>query len=100
VPREFLDVDPRVLRASPQRLSGADPFKLARDIAIFGPSMKGMIPLEVTRCKNGLLQINDGMTRATRIAKLLPGALIRVEVIDTVPTKDVSAVPTIEELIP
>jgi hypothetical protein len=29
--------------------------------------------------------INDGVTRATRVAKLLPGVLVRVEVIDDLP---------------
>ena len=44
-----------------------------------------MPPLEVSRVTIGELVINDGETRATRVAKLLPGATVRVEVIDDVP---------------
>ena len=41
----------------------------------------------------------NGVTRATRIAKLSPGTLIRVEVIDTLRTP-VAGLPTIGELLP
>jgi hypothetical protein len=34
---------------------------------------------------DGALVISDGVTRATRVAKLLPGVLVRVEVIDDLP---------------
>lgn len=85
-PRVFLDVDPRTLHLPTSRLSGADPLKLHRQIARFGTSIVGMPPIEVYRGTDGELMIFDGVTRATRVAKLLPGQLVRVEVIDDLPT--------------
>lgn len=70
---EFLDVDPGELHLPPGRIQGADPGKLARQIARYGNSLDGMPPLQVVRGKDGYLRINDGVTRATRSAKLLPG---------------------------
>jgi len=81
-PRIFLDVDPRTLHLPTTRLSGADPLKLHRQIARYGKAMQGMPPLEVYRGADKALMIFDGVTRATRIAKLLPGRTVRVEVID------------------
>lgn len=81
-PRVFLSVDPRTLRLPPSRAAGADPQKLARQIAKYGTSTQGMPTLEVSRGTDGELMINNGVTRATRIAKLLPGMLVPVEVID------------------
>jgi hypothetical protein len=40
-----------------------------------------MPPLWVYEAADGVLVVYDGVTRATRIAKLAPGALVRVEVI-------------------
>ena len=59
--------------------------KLHRQIARFGSATQGMPPLEGSRGTDGELVINDGVTRATRVARLSPGALVRVEVIDDVP---------------
>ena len=42
--------------------------------------------------------ISDGVTRATRIAKLSPGTTIRVEVLDTLPTS--SRLPTVQDRLP
>jgi hypothetical protein len=84
-PRVFLDVDPRTLWLPGSRRSGADPFKLQRQIAKFGSSVQGMPPLEVSRGTDGELVINDGLTRATRVAKLLPGVTVRVEGVDDLP---------------
>jgi len=39
---QVLDVDPRTLHVPPSRLSGADPFKLQRQIAQFGSSTVSM----------------------------------------------------------
>ena len=64
---------------------GADAFKLHRQIAQFGTSIRGMPALEVSRGTDGELIINNGVTRATRVAMLLPGILVRVEVIDDLP---------------
>jgi hypothetical protein len=44
-----------------------------------------MPTLEVSRGTDGELMINNGVTRATRVAKLLPGVLLQVEVIDDLP---------------
>jgi len=77
---QFLDVDPRELRLPSPRRSGADPYKLQRQIARFGASTVGMPPLEVYEASDGELVIYSGVTRATRIAKLAPGALVRVQV--------------------
>jgi hypothetical protein len=43
--------------------------------------------------------INDGATRATRVAKLLPGVLVRVEVIDDLPIP-VGSYPSVGDRIP
>lgn len=59
-----------------------------------------MPTLEVTRGANGELVINSGVTRATRVAKLLPGTTVRVEVIDTIPTWDLSSYPTVGDKLP
>lgn len=83
--RSFLEVDPGFLRLPPSRLSGADPFKLDIQIRQYGSRSEGMPLLLVTRGLRGELMINDGVTRATRIAKLCPGATITVEVIDERP---------------
>jgi hypothetical protein len=80
MPSDFRDVDPRELRPPPSRLQ-ADPVKLARQIARFGASTAGMPPLVVYEGSDGVLVIYNGVTRATRIAKLSPGTLVRVEVI-------------------
>jgi hypothetical protein len=75
------EVDPRELRLSPSRASGADPWKLHQQIRRFGSSKDGMPPLFVYEDPDGLLEISDGVTRATRIAKLAPGATVPVLVI-------------------
>ena len=82
---EFLDVDPSELHLPPTRPQGADPSKLARQIAKHGNSLDGMPPLQLVRGKDGHLRINDGVTRATRAAQLQPGVLVPAEVIQ--PTK-------------
>jgi hypothetical protein len=96
----FLDVDPRNLRLPPSRRGGADLAKLARQIQQFGNTIAGLPSLQVTRAARGELVINDGVTRASRVAKLLPGQLIRVEVIDDRPAWDVSRLPKIEDTLP
>jgi hypothetical protein len=78
----FLNVDPATLHLPPSRWTGADPGKLTRQIAKHGRSVTGMPPALVQRDGNGRLKLMDGVTRATRVAKLLPGTLIPVEVIE------------------
>ncbi len=82
---DFRDVDPRELRVPPSRRLGADPAKLQRQIALFGRSAVGMPPPWVYEGSDGVLVLYNGVTRATRIAKLAPGTLIRVEVIGKLP---------------
>jgi hypothetical protein len=82
---DFRDVDPRDLRLPPSRRQGADPGKLQRQIALFGRSAAGMPPPWVYEDANGVLILYNGVTRATRVAKLSPGVLIRVEVIGKLP---------------
>ena len=82
---EFLDVDPGELYLPPSRRQGADPSKLARQISKHGSSLNGMPTLELVRGKDGHLRINDGVTRATRAAKLRPGELVPAEVIQNLP---------------
>jgi hypothetical protein len=77
--REFRDVDPRELRLPSRR--GADPYKLQRQVARFGASSSGMPPPWVYEASDGVLVLYNGITRATRIAKLAPGTTIRVEVV-------------------
>ena len=78
---EFRDVDPAELRLPSSRRDGADPIKLHDQIACFGASTAGMLPLIVYEGSDGVLVVYNGVTRATRIAKLAPGTLVRVEVI-------------------
>ena len=96
----FIDVDPGELRLPPGRSQGADPIKLARQIALHGNSLAGMPPLQVVRGKGGLLRINDGVTRATRAAKLRPGQLVRAEVIQDLPNPDVGRMPKVKDKLP
>jgi len=96
---DFRDVDPRDLRVPPSRRQGADPGKLARQISLFGRSVVGMPPLWVYEGTDGVLVLYNGVTRATRIAKLAPGVLIRVEVVGTLP-KAYAGDPKIGDLLP
>jgi hypothetical protein len=98
--REFVDVDPATLHVPPGRPQGADPAKRSRQISKHGESTEGMPPLEVVRKKDGHLRINDGITRATRVAKLLPGQLVLAEVIQTLPSLDVTKLPMIKDVLP
>jgi hypothetical protein len=79
-PREFLQVDPASLHLPGSRREGADPVKLQRRLDKHGTSIEGMPPPEVKRGSDGELVIYDGVTRATRVAKYLPGTPITVEV--------------------
>ena len=54
--------------------------KLQRQVAKYGTSTDGMPPLDVKRGSDGELVIYDGVTRATRLAKYLPGTPITVVV--------------------
>jgi hypothetical protein len=96
---DFRDADPRELRVPPSRRQGADQFKLARQIALFGASAVRMPPPWVYEGSDGVLMLYNGVTRATRIAKLAPGTLIRVEVIGKLP-KAFAREPKIGDFLP
>jgi hypothetical protein len=97
---EFIDVDPGELYLPPSRPQGADPGKLARQIAKHGNSLDGMPPLQLVRGKGGHLRINDGVTRATRAAKLRPRELVPAEVIQDLPRLDVTRMPKVKDAVP
>jgi hypothetical protein len=96
----FVDVDPGTLHLPPTRLSGADPAKLARELALFGVSLHGMPRLLLIRDGNGSLQIVDGVTRATRVAKWLPGQLVPAEITADYPKADFSQLPLVRDRLP
>ena len=97
---EFIEVDPGELHLPPGRSQGADPAKLARQIAKYGNSLQGMPPLQLTRGKGGHMRINDGVTRATRLAKLRPGHPVEAEVIHELPKLNVTRTPKVKETLP
>lgn len=96
--REILQVDPALLRLPGSRRDGADPAKLQRQVARYGTSTAGMPLLEVKRGTDGELVIYDGVTRATRVAKYLPGTLVTVEVTGQL-KGPVGSLPTVGESI-
>jgi hypothetical protein len=96
---QIIEVDPRELHVPPSRLSGADPYKLQRQIIRFGASITGMPAPWVYLGADGNLMIYNGVTRATRIAKLAPGRFIRVEVAGTL-RQSVAHLPKIKDLLP
>jgi len=96
---EFRDVDPRELRVPTSRPAGADPFKLQRQIARFQASSQGMPPIWVCEGADGALVIMNGVTRATRIAKLAPGQSVQVEVTGKV-RRAVGSLPKVGDLLP
>ena len=97
---EFISVDPGELFLPPSRCQGADPAKLARQISRYGDRLDGMPPLQVVRGARDYLRINDGVTRATRAAKLRPGEEVVVEVIQELPHLDVTRNPRVKDMLP
>ncbi|MCY2995353.1 MAG: hypothetical protein NTY19_46940 [Planctomycetota bacterium] len=98
--REFITVDPGELYLPPSRSQGADPAKLVRQIARYGDSLDGMPAPQVVRGQGCLLRINDGVTRATRAAKLRPGEMIVVEVIQDLPKLNVTRTLRVKDALP
>jgi hypothetical protein len=96
--REFVQVDPASLHLPGSRRDGADPVKLQRQLAKHGTSLGGMPPPEVKRGSDNELVIFDGVTRATRVAKYLPGTPITVEVTGQL-SGPIGALPTVGEKI-
>jgi hypothetical protein len=97
--RVFFDVDPATLRLPQERTDGADPAKLQRQIARHGNSLTGMPPVLVYRGSDGELVLSDGVTRATRAAKLCPGAVIPAELLGSL-SHPVGHLPTVKEKLP
>lgn len=96
--QKFRDVDPAELRTPPSR-PVADPGKFARQLSRYGQSVAGMPVILVQESWDGYLVIADGVTRSTRVAKLLPGQLVTVEIIG--PYRGVAVGrPTIKETLP
>jgi hypothetical protein len=96
---ELIQVDPGDLFLPPSRSQGADPGKLARQSAKYRDSLDDMPPLQVVRGRGGHLRINDGVTRATRAAKIRPGALVLAEVIQDLPNLDVTRMPKVKDTL-
>jgi hypothetical protein len=99
MPTSFRSVDPRTLRVPSSRPTGADLVKLHRQITQFGASSVGMPPPWVYEGTDGELVLFNGVTRATRIAKLAPGMLIQVEVIGKLRAA-FDTLPTVGDLLP
>jgi hypothetical protein len=97
MPQDIRDVDPRDLRLPSRR--GADPLKLQSQIARFGASTAGMPPPWVYEAADGVLVLYNGITRATRIARLSPGSTIRVEVVGKL-RRAYAGEPRIGDLLP
>jgi hypothetical protein len=98
--QEIMEVDPGELHLPPSRRQGADPAKLIQQISYYGSSLVGMPALEVVRGKDEHLRINDGVTRATRAAKLCPGQKVNVVVIQELPLVDVARMPKVKDVLP
>lgn len=96
---ELVEVDPATLKLPGGRSDGADPGRLQRQIARFGKSIDQMPTIQVSRDSKGNLVINDGVTRATRVAKLLPNQRLIVEVIDHL-LVDLSDLPAVGDRMP
>lgn len=92
-------VNPSKLRLPPTRPSGADPFKLADQIRKYGTSTKSMPPILVTEGANGVMMINNGVTRATRAA-MYGQNQIPVEVFELNPALKFENLPTVGSKLP
>ncbi len=75
------EINPNDLRLPPSRASGADLWKLHLQIRQFGSSKDEMPPILVYEDPDGVFEISDGVTRATRIAKLAPNETVPIVVI-------------------
>ncbi len=95
---EFLEVDPAELHLPGGRREGANFLKLQRQFSRYGTSSEGMPPLKVSRGNDGKFVINDGVTRATRIARYAPHTTVLVEVIDEL-NVPVGNLPTVRETL-
>ena len=99
MPSVVVELDPRSLHLPPSRPSGPDPYKLNRQIALFGASTLGMPEPWAYRGSDDEIMLYNGVTRATRAAKLSPGTAIRVVIVGIL-RKPVGSLPTIGSLLP
>jgi hypothetical protein len=95
----YVDVDPRMLHLPTSLWGGAVPSKFARQLSKYGFSTVGMPPIAVSVDPDGRFVIIDGVTRATRVAKFLPGQLVRVDVTDNI-KHSVAHYPTVGDRLP
>ena len=96
---QIIEVEPRGLHLPTTRPDGADPGKLQRQISQFGRSKVGMPPLQLIQGSDDYLVINDGVTRATRIAKVRPGITVPALIIGKT-NRPVGHLPTVEDKLP
>ncbi len=93
---DLCEVDPGELCLPSSRRQGADPVKLQRQIAFF---LVGRVP----GCRrHGFMRRQmayNGVTQATRIAKLSSGTPIKVEVIGKLPI-NCAAAPKVGDVLP
>ncbi len=94
-----VEVNPATLRLPPTMSEGADFFKLSSQITQYGESTEGMPPIQVTVGANGEMMINDGVTRATRVA-MTPGLTVPVQVIENNPALNFENLPTVGSKVP
>lgn len=98
-PGIIIEVDPSRLRVNPSKIQGADPTRHHFQISQFGRSKDGMPALWVAQTSDNELVILNGMTRATRIAKLSPGTTVPVEITEHWRRRG-ATLPTIGERLP
>ena len=60
----------------------------------------GCRPCRSSVARTDIFEINDGVTRATRAAKLRPGELVPAEVIQILPRLDVTLMPRVKDRLP
>ena len=94
-----IHVDPAALYLPPSRRQGADREKFVRQFSRFGDDLTGMPPLWLTRGADGRYRVTHGVTRASRAAKLRPGATVPAVVIADLPGLDVTRERTIAETV-
>lgn len=99
MPLAIIPVDPGELHLPVERYDGADPGKPQRQISRFGRTLTGMPPVFVYIGSDGELLLCDGVTRATRAAKLCPGSLIPAEILGNLKTQ-VGHMPKVKDKLP
>ena len=97
---QLRQVDPGDLHLPPGRQNGAVLLRYQKQKAVFGSSMQGMPPIEVTEGRGGALMINNGVTRATRIHYLAPGQFVTVEIAEVRPKSDFSRLRKVRDVPP